>query len=225
MSRKFLQNENLDPRIGSDSQRKKTLKEAITRYLKEGHMLPEQIKNFREMITLKEGAYVLLRPMVREDESRLMEFYSMAREDDLRYLRHEVKNPVVIRDWCDRLDYNKVLPLLAFAEERIVGSASLHFCEGPKRHIGEVHMFLATDYRKCGLGRKMVRALIDLARKRGLGILMAEVVAEETKMIKAFESLGFKTRVTLDDYFMLPDGDLHDVVLMTMPLRMQTEEF
>jgi L-amino acid N-acyltransferase YncA len=188
-------------------------------------MLPEQIKNFREMITLKEGAYVLLRPMVREDESRLMEFYSTAREDDLRYLRHDVKDPAVIREWCDHLDYNKVLPLLAFAKESIVGSASLHFCEGPKRHIGEVHMFLARDYRKCGLGLKMVRALIDLARKRGLGILMAEVVAEETKTIKAFESLGFKARVTLDDYFMLPDGDLHDVVLMTMPLRVQAEEF
>ena len=188
-------------------------------------MLPEQIKNFREMITLKEGAYVLLRPMVREDESRLMEFYSTAREDDLRYLRHDVQDPAVIREWCDRLDYNKVLPLLAFAEERILGIASLHFCEAPKRHIGEVRLFLARDYRKCGLGLKMVRALIDLARKRGLGILMAEVVAEETKTIKAFESLGFKARVTLDDYFMLPDGDLHDVVLMTMPLRMQTEEF
>jgi L-amino acid N-acyltransferase YncA len=86
-------------------------------------------------------------------------------------------------------------------------------------------LFLAKDYRKCGLGVKMIRALIDLARKQELSILMAEIVAEETKMIKAFESLGFKKQATLDDYFMLPDGDLHDVVLMIMPLRVQAEEF
>ena len=188
-------------------------------------MLPEQIKNFREMVTLKDKAYVLLRPMVREDESRLIEFYSVVSGDDLCYLHNDVKDPAIIRDWCERLDSGKVLPLLAFANERIVASASLHFCEGPKRHIGEVRLFLARDFRKCGLGVKMVRALIDLARKQELSILMAEIVAEETKMIKAFESLGFKTQATLDDYFMLPDGDLHDVVLMIMPLRVQAQEF
>ena len=77
-------------------------------------MLPEQIKNFREMITLKDGTYVLLRPMLKEDETRLMEFYSAVSNDDLRYLRHNVREPAVIREWCDRLDYGKVSPVLAF---------------------------------------------------------------------------------------------------------------
>ena len=31
-------------------------------------MLPEQLKIFREMVTLKDGTYVLLRPMVEDDE-------------------------------------------------------------------------------------------------------------------------------------------------------------
>lgn len=35
-------------------------------------MLPEQIKNFREMATLKDGAYILLRPLVIDDRQRLM---------------------------------------------------------------------------------------------------------------------------------------------------------
>ena len=188
-------------------------------------MLPEQIKNFREMVTLKDGTYVLLRPMLKEDEARLVEFYSTASDDDLRYLRHNVREPAVIREWCDRLDYEKVLPVLAFAKDRVVGCASLHFCEGPRRHVAEVRLFLARDYRKCGLGVKMVRALIEFAHKQGLGILMVEIITDETKMIKSFESLGFKTRATLDNYFMLPDGDLRDIVLMTLPLRLQAEVF
>lgn len=188
-------------------------------------MLPEQTKNFREMATLKDGAYILLRPMVAEDEERLMEFYSAVNNDDLRYFRHYVKDPAVIQDWCQHLDYNKVLPILALAKDRVVGSASLHFGEGPKRHIGEVRLFLARDYRKRGLGMKMIRALIDLARKHGLIIVLAEVIAEQTKVVKAFESVGFKSQATLDDYFLFPDGETCDVVLMTLCLRSKTDEF
>lgn len=188
-------------------------------------MLPEQIKTFREMITLKDGAYVLLRPMIPEDKQRLMEFYSAVNEDDLRYFRHYVKDPALIQEWCDHLDYGKVLPVLALAKDRVVGSATLHFNEGPKRHTGEVRLFLAKDYRKRGLGMKMIRALIELARKHGLSILTAEIIADMTKFVKAFEQLGFKSMCTLDDYFMFPDGDSCDVVFLMMPLRAKTDEF
>ncbi|HSO12018.1 MAG TPA: GNAT family N-acetyltransferase [Anaerolineales bacterium] len=188
-------------------------------------MLPEQIKNFREMVTLKDGTYVLLRPMVAEDEKCLLEFYSSIKDDDMRYFRHYVKDPSIVHDWAEHLDYSKVLPVLALVKDRAVGSASLHFCEGPKRHIGEVRLFLAKDFRKRGLGMKMIKALIDLARKQGLSILLAEVIAEQTKVVKAFEILGFKVQATLDDYFLFPDGDSRDVVLMTMTLHAKTDEF
>lgn len=188
-------------------------------------MLPDQIKNFREMTTLKDGAYILLRPMVAEDEPRLLEFYSAVNDDDMRFFRHYVKDPAVIKEWCEHLDYSKVLPLLALAKDHVIGSASLHFGEGPHRHIGEVRLFLAKDYRKRGLGMKMIRALIELARKQGVSILTAEVIAEQTKVVKAFEMLGFKSQATLDDYFLFPDGETRDVVLLTICLRSKTDEF
>jgi len=188
-------------------------------------MLPEQIKNYREMITLKDGTYVLLRPMNGDDENLLTEFYSAVSEEDMRYFRHYVKDPSIVHDWAERLDYSKVLPLLALVKDRVVGSATLHFFEGPKRHIAEVRLFLAKDFRKRGLGMKMIKALIDLARKHGLSILKAEVIADQTKVVKAFEILGFKAHVTLDDYFLFPDGETRDVVFMTMTLRAKTDEF
>ncbi len=177
------------------------------------------------MITLKDGAYILLRPMIADDEKHLIEYYTSVSDEDLRYFRDHVKDPKLIQEWCESLDYGKVLPLLAFSKDRIVGSASLHFFDGPKRHVGEVRLFLAKDFRKRGLGMKMVRALIDLARKQGLSILTAEIISEFTKFIRAFEQLGFKPMCVLDDYFMFPDGDLCDIVLMTMHLRPKTDEF
>ncbi len=188
-------------------------------------MLPEQIKNFREMVTLKDGVYVLLRPMSPTDEKHLIEFYSAVSEDDMRYFRDCVKDPALIRSWCEQLDYSKVLPVLAFVKEQIVGSATLHFFGGPKRHVGEIRLFLAKDFRKRGLGTKMIKALIDLARKQGLGFLQAEVVADQTRFVKAFETLGFKSQAVLDDYFLFPDGESRDVVFLTMLLRAKTDEF
>jgi RimJ/RimL family protein N-acetyltransferase len=188
-------------------------------------MVPEHIKTFREMVTLKDGAYILLRPMVPEDEQKLIEYYASAGEEDLRYFRDNVRDRKLIQSWCDNLDYEKVLPLLAFQKDRIVGSASLHFFTGPKRHVGEMRLFLAKDFRKRGLGMKMIRAMVDIARKQGLSIVTAEIIAEFTKFIKAFEQLGFKTMCVMDDYFMFPDGDFCDTVLMKLALRARTDEF
>ncbi len=188
-------------------------------------MLPEQLKSYREMVTLKDGAYILLRPMVPEDKQRLMEYYSAVSDDDLRYFRDDVRNPELIQKWCDQLDYGRVLPLLALSKDRVVGSATLHFFKGPKRHIGEVRLFLAKDFRKRGLGIKMIRAMIDLARKQGLHVLIAEIITDFSKFVKAFEQLGFKTMCVLDDYFMFPDGETCDITLMALQLRAKTEEF
>ena len=188
-------------------------------------MLPEHIRTFREMATLKDGAYVLLRPMNAKDLARLQEFYAAVGEEDLRYFRDDVKDPAVVHRWCEELDYGKVLPILALVKERVVGCATLHFCDGPKRHIAEIRLFLAKNYRKRGLGLKLSRTLIELARKQGISILVAEVVSDKTDVVKAFETLGFKPQATLDDHFMLPDGDTRDVVFLSLPLCPKTDEF
>jgi acetyltransferase len=188
-------------------------------------MLPEQIKNFREMVTLRDGTYVLLRPMVSDDENRLNEFYGAVTVEDLRLFRHRVKDSTLIHEWSAQLDYAKVLPLLALVKDRVVGNVSLHFCEGPKRHTAEIRLFLAKDFRRRGLGTKMLRTLIDLARKQGLGILTVEIVADDVNSVKAFQTLGFKAAATLRDGFMFPDGEAHDLVVLTMPLQIRTDEF
>jgi L-amino acid N-acyltransferase YncA len=188
-------------------------------------MFVKDIETHRDVVTLRDGVRVLLRPMVNEDKQRLLDFYAAVGEDDLRYFRHYVKDPSVIEEWINTLDYNKVLPLLALVKDRIVGSASLHFFDGPKRHIAEVRLFLAKDFRRRGLGMKMTRALIEFSRKQDIRILVAEVMAEQTKIVRAFEQLGFISRCTLEDYFMFPDGDYADVVFMTMNLMPKSDEF
>ena len=188
-------------------------------------MLPEQIKNFRVLVNLKDGVTVLLRPMIQEDEARLVELFAPTSEEDLRYIRDKVKDPSVIKGWCEGLDYSKVLPLLAMVKDRVVGLSTLHFRSGPRRHLGEVRIFLVKDFRRRGLGSKMINTLIELARRQDLHILVAEIVADQTKVIKSFQNLGFVLRSTFEDYFMLPDGDLRDVAFLMYCLRPKMDEF
>jgi L-amino acid N-acyltransferase YncA len=188
-------------------------------------MLPDHIKTFREMVTLKDGVHILVRPMVKEDRPHLDELYLPVGEDDMRYFRHNVKDPALLQGWCDHLNYDDVLPVLALVKDRAVGSGSLHFFHGPKRHIGEVRLFLAKDYRQRGLGMKIIRVLVEFARRQGLSILIAEIIADKTKVVRAFEQIGFVSQCTLENYFMFPDGDCSDVVFMTMQLKPRAEEF
>src|SRR5574341_491934 len=188
-------------------------------------MLLEQIKTYRNLVTLKDGVQVLLRPMTRDDCQTLTDLFASASQEDTWYLRDNVGDPAVPKGWCENLDYGRVLPLTALVKDRAVGQASLHFGSGSERHIGKVRIFLAKDFRGRGLGTKMLNSLIDLARKHNLHILAAEIVTDQAKVVRAFEDIGFHPCCTLRDYFMLRDGDMRDVAILMLRLREPGHEF
>lgn len=188
-------------------------------------MLQKEIVNYRNLIVLKDGTKVLLRALTQDDQDDLIKMFSNAHERDVRFLRDDVKDRAVIETWIEELDFSKVLPLLAIVQNQLIGLASLHFRTGPERHIGEVRIFLTRDYRRRSLGTRMLQTLIDLARRYGLFLVEAEVVASHIKVVKAFENLGFKKCCTFDDYFMLPDGETQDVVRLILKLKPSSDEF
>ena len=188
-------------------------------------MTTEHITTYRHLITLKDGVRVLLRVLTHDDGERLAALFAPISAEDARYLRHNAQDPAVPRRWAEELDYHRVVPLVAVVQDRIVGDATLHFGAGPARHIGELRIFLAKDFRRRGLGTHMLRGLIDLGRKSGLHFLVAHIVADQTRVIKAFETLGFEPKAHFEDHFMFPDGETTDVVLLVMRLIPREEEF
>lgn len=174
---------------------------------------------YRQLVTLPDGARVLLRPLTADDREALASLFSPVSTEDLRYMRHKVNDPVVINKWIDDLDYNKVLPLIAIIGERIVGNATLHFFEGPSRHRAEVRIYLAKEVRRRGVGSRLLMALTDLAKRRNIYMIEAQIISDQATVIKAFQKLGFELKCVIDDYFILPDGELRDVALLIQRLR------
>jgi L-amino acid N-acyltransferase YncA len=183
------------------------------------------IETYRHLMTLKDNARLLIRPLTIADRKGLVELYASAQPDDLRTLRHDVTNPELVNTWVDELDYKKVLPVLALVDQRIIGNATLHRQSSPYQHTAEVRIFLSKDYRGRGLGTELLNAIIELARKEGLYWLEAEVPASQPKFVRALESLGFDAQCTFEDYFMLRDGRTEDVVFLRMRLLERGDRF
>jgi acetyltransferase len=188
-------------------------------------MTASTLETFRRLVTLEDGARLLLRPLTPDDEEALVQLYANADPEDLRDLRDDVSDPALVREWARSVDLTRVLPLVAVINERIVGNATLHRHSGPYYHIGEVRIFLSKEYRQRGLGTEMLKTLIELARKEGLHWLKAEVFASKPKVIRAFAALGFEQQCIFEDFFMLPNGQAEDISYMLLRLLKPTGAF
>jgi RimJ/RimL family protein N-acetyltransferase len=176
---------------------------------------------YRQLVTLRDGARVLLRPLNSGDRQALIDLFAVISEEERRYFRTNVKDAEIVGGWVDNLDYDRVLPIVAVIGDRIVGDATLHFHDGPYRHIAEIRVFLAKDFRHRGLGVRMLNALIELAKRRNLYILEVEVVNDQLEIIRAFQNVGFVLKSVSQEYFMLPDGELRDLTHLVLRLRRQ----
>ncbi|MDY7041047.1 MAG: GNAT family N-acetyltransferase [Chloroflexota bacterium] len=187
--------------------------------------MDKALQSYRTIITLPDGVQVVLRPLQHDDGQRLLGMFKAVGEGDLDYFRSDVRNQEVLEDWVSHLDYDKVFPLIAVSDGRIVGDATLHFGTGPNHHIAEARIFIIEEFRRRGLGTLMLKTLVQLAKRMGLYQLVAEIPMEQSHVIKAFKATGFSSKFIREDYFMTPDGLTHDVVGLTMHLVDRTGEF
>jgi acetyltransferase len=188
-------------------------------------MISKEDLIFRQVVTLRDGARVLLRPLTPEDKQALLDLFLPVAYEERRFMRHNINDPELVANWALHPEYDKVFPLVAVIGDRIVGNATVHFGQGPARHRAEMRIFLAKDFRRRGLGSKLIQAVVEIAKRRSLYLLEVQTVTELVHDIKAMQKAGFETKAVFEDYFMLPDGELRDIVLLTMKLRTTEDEF
>ncbi len=174
------------------------------------------MNKFPKTVYLKGGEAVTLRLMQQEDELPLLEFFRALPEDDRRVLRHDTTNPDVIRRWTFDLDYERVYPVVAETDGRIIGTATLHMNDyGWQRHIGEVRCVISKDHRGKGLGKHLIHELMAKATGRGLHHIQLSLVEIQNDQIRIFERLGFKKVAVLPKYVLDASEQEHDLIIMT----------
>ncbi|MCL4504329.1 MAG: GNAT family N-acetyltransferase [Deltaproteobacteria bacterium] len=177
------------------------------------------VKNFPKQVNLEDGTAITLRPLLKDDEQAFLAYFRSLAPEERVVLREEVTDPKVIENWMETLDYDLVLPLLAFHGKRIIGAASLQFnLSAWTQHQGEVRLSTDPQYRAKGLGTLLIQTLEDIAAKLGLEQLTAEIPPELDKAFYLFEKLGFEKAAVLQGFAMDEAGRESDIVLMIKSL-------
>lgn len=174
------------------------------------------MKKYPKFIQLKNLEQVMLRLMVPEDEEKLLEFFKNVPHDDRLVLRDDTTDPGVIKRWVNEIDYDKVYPVVAEHKNKIVGDATLHMKRfGWQRHIGEIRVVVAKEFRGQGLGRVLIHELLEKAAGVGLNHIQLSFVETQALEMKVFERMGFRKIATLPKYVIDVTGQEHDLIIMT----------
>ena len=140
---------------------------------------------------LRDGTALRVRPLRPEDEPMLHDLAAHMSHEDLR-LRfftpvRGLTHAVAAR--LSQLDYDRELALLAECNGVALGVA--HFFADPDNLRAEYAVAVRSDWKGRGVGYLLMRRLIDIARQRGIGELVGEVLRENEPMLQMCRDLCF----------------------------------
>ena len=175
-------------------------------------------------LELKEGFKCVLRPLESTDEMAFHEFFLAVPTRERMFIKHRVTDPAVIHDWCQNIDLDRNLPLLAVVDGQIIADATLHQQFGGwRRHIGRVSVLVHPKFRGRGLAKALVTEILEVARQFGLEKVEAEFIGDQTTAMKMFGLLGFLPLFRLSDYVKDMEGVTHDYFLLGLDLKTDEE--
>jgi L-amino acid N-acyltransferase YncA len=81
------------------------------------------------------------------------------------------------------------------------------------RGVAEVSVYADPGHARRGIGRALLRALVDESERAGIWTLRAGIFPENEASIRLHESCGFRLLGTHERMGQMPDGRWRDVVL------------
>jgi GNAT superfamily N-acetyltransferase len=176
-----------------------------------------EMKDLKKKGKLKDGTVVLLRPMVKADRKGLGDFFIRLTPSVLQYVRNDVTDPKVLDKWFDQLNYDRVFPLLALKDEKVMANASLHRVSyGWRKHLATVRIVVDPALHGKGLGTLMINELVDLAQEFGIEKLMVEFPLKAQEALAMFKKAGFSPRGVIEGLMKDRHGEDLDIVIMVM---------
>lgn len=157
--------------------------------------------------TMKDGNQITIRPIRPEDEPLMVKFHESLSDRSV-YLRYFYSLSLSRRVAHERLsricfiDYDQEMVLVAertdpvTGERQIMGVGRMN-----KLHAGkeaEVAVLVSDHFQKLGLGKELLRRVVEIARNEKLGSVSAEILTDNVAMQVIMKHLGFRVRATDD---------------------------
>lgn len=156
-------------------------------------------------VQLKDGTDVMIRPIRPEDaesEARFVRELS----DESKYFRfmntfQELSQEMLIR--LTQIDYHNEMALIAVCmnggiEGEQVGVA--RYATNVDKKSCEFALTVADDWQGRGIGRQLMKDLMSVARARELETIEGQVLANNKRMLRLMETLGFEAAADPSDH-------------------------
>ncbi|HSE84101.1 MAG TPA: GNAT family N-acetyltransferase [Thermodesulfobacteriota bacterium] len=156
---------------------------------------PYPKQNYEAPWVLKDGTPVILRPLKPEDEDMMTEFlHNLSMETLLLRFFHALKamsHKEIVR--YTRIDYGRDAAIIAVEQksgkDHIIGEGRITYY--PNLDTCEFSVVVADPWQGKGLGKKLLKACIRIAKEKRARLLWGDIMAENGRMIRLCKSLGF----------------------------------
>lgn len=153
---------------------------------------------YSEIITLKNGKTALLRNGEAADGDAVFNVFNQTHAETdflLTYPDENSFSPEREASFLqEKTDSLNEIEILAIVDDKVVGTAGISEI-GPKvkiRHRAEFGISVLREYWGLGLGKALTKACIQCAKDAGYVQVELNVVADNSKAISLYKSLGFE---------------------------------
>lgn len=165
-------------------------------------------------VAARDGRELLLRPIRPEDEPALRTFVRELTPEDrrLRFFSHVKELDARLAARLTQIDYDREMALVltdpSANDTAILGV--MRISADPDGAHAEYAGAVRSDLKGLGLGRLLLQEICECARRRGIGEVWGEVLAENAPMLALVRKLGFSVQVSEED---------RSVVIVRLPLQ------
>ena len=168
--------------------------------------------HFEQQWPLPGGGHYIVRP-IHPDDAEMLQTLVRELKPESRYNRFVSALTELSPNMLSKftlIDYDREMALVAILidrqveedgsvteTQRIVGSA--RYVTNPDSSTCEFSLLVADDMSGKGMGSRLMRSIMDVAREKGLSEIIGLVLTNNSGMLKLMRSLGFTIKAYPDD--------------------------
>ncbi len=149
-------------------------------------------------VLLKDGRVAQLRPIVPDDEKRLVEFYSRV-SDESKYLRFFAPYPKLSAKDVERfthVDLDRRVAFVVTLHDLIIGVGRY---DAVSDDDAEVAFLVEDAHQGRGVGQLLLEHLAQAGRERGIRRFVAEVLPANSRMLQIFREMGYRIEGSVEE--------------------------
>lgn len=177
-------------------------------------------KVFREFVA-ENSKRVTLRKLRWEDLDDLLDFINSLVAEGADIMRETPVTREEEADWLGKrlafIEKGEIIGVVAEVDGKVVANSEVGRKRGFQRHVGGLGIAVKKDYRRIGIGKELIKTLIEESRKIGLRVLVLDVFDSNTAAKSLYAKMGFKDagRIPMGVF---KKGKYIDLLRMTLEL-------